>query len=200
MFYIRYPTSSSQVSLPELLLSILTSRTRPMNMIGLHCGLVGTTWNIIIFSRSRILSLNIGLLFFGVALGPTLGSLLIRATGQTLSVFYAAVSFTFVYSFFLWFILPESVTEQQMTRARAKYNDDLLRGCPEGERSSTAAWLHKIKQATSFFSPLNIFLPSSLESPDNGASRHRRDWSLTLLALAYGCTISTMVASSIDSY
>jgi hypothetical protein len=61
-----------------------------------------------------------------------LGSFLIRATGQALSVFYAAVIFTSLYSFFLWFILPESVTEQQMTRARAKYNDDLLRGAPKG--------------------------------------------------------------------
>lgn len=151
-------------------------------------------------SRSRILSLNVGLLFIGVAVGPTLGSFLIRATGQLLSVFWAAVIFTLFYSFFLWFILPESITQRQMTRARANYNDDLLRGASETEQSSVAALLHKIRRMVTFLSPLTIFLPSSLKGPNNVPDKHTRDWSLTLLALAYGCTISTMVAISIDSY
>lgn len=149
-------------------------------------------------SRSRILSLNVGLLFIGVAVGPTLGSFLIRATGQLLSVFWAAVIFTLFYSFFLWFILPESITQLQMTRARANYN--LLRGASETEQSSIAALLHKIRRMITFLSPLTIFLPSSLKSPNNVPNKHTRDWSLTLLALAYGCTISTMVTISIDTY
>jgi MFS family permease len=147
-------------------------------------------------SRSRILSLSVGLMFVGVAVGPTFGSLLVRATGQALSVFYVAVIFMLLYSFFLWFILPESITEQQMTQARANYSDELLRAA-QPEPNFTAALLHKIRRAVTFLSPLSIFLPSSLESPNNAANKHMRDWTLTLLALAYGCTISTMVTVSI---
>lgn len=161
--------------------------------------LVDIGCHLIIFSRSRILSLSIGLLFIGVAVGPTLGSFLIRATGQALSVFYVAVIFITMYSFFLWFILPESVTEQQMALARANYNDELLSGAVETEPSPTVTLLYNIKRAVTFLSPLTIFQPSSLKSP-NVTNQHRRDWSLTLLALAYGCTISTFVTSSLDSY
>ena len=144
------------------------------------------------FTRSRILSLNIGLLFIGMAVGPTLGSFLIRATGQALSVFYAAVICSLLYSFLVWVVLPESITEQQMIRARTKY-DDLLQGSNEREQSSRWGLLNKIRWASSFLSPLTIFLPASPKSSNSIVSRHRRDWSLTLLGLAYGCTISIMV-------
>ena len=151
-------------------------------------------------SRSRILSLNLGLLFIGVAVGPTFGSFLIHATGQPLSVFYAAVIFTSLYSFFLWFILPESITEQQMKQAKVNYNNGLLRGAAQGDPSSTMGLLHKIRRLITFLSPLTVFLPSRLKSPNNVVNQSRRDWSLTLVALAYGCTISTLVTSSISSH
>jgi MFS family permease len=170
-----------------------------MNMTG---SLLSSYWHSVTYqhiSRSRILSLNIGLLFIGMAVGPTLGSFLIRATGQALSVFYGAVICTLLYSVLIWFILPESVTEQQMTRARAKYNDD-LRKAAERQRASAAAFLPKIRWATSFLSPLTIFLPVSYKSPNNVANPGGRDWSLTLLALAYGCTISIMANGFIHSH
>lgn len=144
-------------------------------------------------TRSRILSLNVGLLFTGMAVGPTLGSFLIRATGQALSVFYAAVICTLLYSFLVWVILPESVTEQQMIRARKKYNElDLLQASNERERGSPWGLPSRVRWVSSILSPLTIFLPVSVKS-SNGIAR--RDWSLMLLGLAYGCTISIMVTT-----
>jgi len=143
--------------------------------------------------RSQIFSLNLGLLFTGLAIGPTLGSLLIRSTGQTLSIFYATTIFHFMYTFVVFLVLPESTTKEWMGRARSKYDAELLNSSVEGERDSLAALFRRIKRFSAFLGPLSIFVPSQQNIDGNVSNDRRRDWNLTLLAVAYGCMLSIMV-------
>ena len=81
-----------------------------------------------------------------------------------------------------------------MIQARAKYNDDFLQGAGGREQGYISTLWHKIRWATKFLSPLTIFLPSSSKSRNNIANQQGGDWTLTLLALAYGCTILILVS------
>jgi MFS family permease len=142
--------------------------------------------------RSRILSLNLGLIFTGIALGPTIGGLLIRFTGQVLSIFYVAGCLHVMYSFLVWFIIPESLTKGHMELAKARYYADSLRADPD---SGLVAGFTRIAQRLfSFLKPLAIFGPTE-KVPGNTTSKGRRkDWNLTLLAVAYGFTIALLVS------
>lgn len=131
-------------------------------------------------TRSRVFSLSLGLVFTGMALGPTLGSLLIRATGQTLSVFYAAASSHSIYALCIWLIVPESRVLADRKVSRAKY---------AAETTSGAAW----RRMFGFLTPLAVFWPASAKA--GSLLKARRDWSLLLIALSYGLTISIMVRS-----
>jgi hypothetical protein len=133
-----------------------------------------------------------GLIFTGVAIGPALGSFLIRSTGQTLSVFYVTTMCHVLYTFLVLFILPESITKQQMDRARSKYDAELLTRGVEGERDSLAGLFKRfiIKWLSAFLSPLSIFVLSHQKIDSND---RRRDWNMTLLAVAYGLMLSVMV-------
>jgi hypothetical protein len=131
-------------------------------------------------TRSRVFSLSLGLIFTGMALGPTLGSLLIHATGRPLTVFYAAASGHLVYALLIWLLVPESRPRDEMRRSRAKY---------AAEAATVGFW----NRAFAFLSPLAVFWPA----PANKRSplKARRDWGLVLIAVGYGLTISIMVFS-----
>jgi len=126
-----------------------------------------------------------------MAIGPTLGSLLIRATGRTLSVFYMAVIVEFLYTLLLSLILPESITKEQMALSKAKYYADLSNSTAERQAMGV---LRRVQRTFSFFSPLTIFMPLVGKS-QNALRKPRRDWTLTMLVIAYGITISVMVSS-----
>ncbi|KAJ3819974.1 major facilitator superfamily domain-containing protein [Lentinula raphanica] len=138
-------------------------------------------------SRSRMFSLNLGLMFIGFALGPTLGGLLIRTTQQTISVFYVATLVHMLYAFMIWFIVPESNGKRKMQLARAKYQEETL----ELRRSREGAGiLLRIKRLFSFLTPLVIFNPIPVS--DNPLKPPRRDWNLVLIALSYAFTVSVI--------
>jgi hypothetical protein len=124
-----------------------------------------------------------------MALGPTLGGLLIRFTGQVLSVFYLEGCLHLMYSFLVWFIIPESLTKGHMELAKARYYADSLRAGPD---SSLVAGLSGTAQRV--FSPLAILGPTAEEVPGNTLKGRTKDWNLTLLAVAYGFTVALMVS------
>jgi len=130
-----------------------------------------------------------------MAIGPTFGSLLIRATGHTLSVFYMAVFNSLLYTLLLCFILPESITKEQMAFSRAKYHADLSDSNAERRLNTAVGLLRRVKRTFAFLSPLTLFMPSIGKSYTNALRKPRRDWTLTLLAITYGITISVMVSS-----
>ncbi|KAI0930891.1 hypothetical protein AcV7_004954 [Taiwanofungus camphoratus] len=135
-------------------------------------------------SRSRIFSLFMGLLFAGMSLGPTLGSLIISLTGRALSVFYAAAVVHVVYALCVWFVIPESLSESQMAETRGRHADEAGRG-------SGGAGLGRL---LSFLAPLALFVPTAVE--DNPLKKGKRDWSLVLLAAGYGMAVTIKGSSA----
>ncbi|KAJ3800064.1 major facilitator superfamily domain-containing protein [Lentinula aff. detonsa] len=149
-----------------------------------HAYLADTTTST---SRSRMFSMNLGLMFIGFALGPTLGGLLIRFTGRTISVFYVATLVHMMYAFMIWFIVPESNSKRKMQLARANYQEELV----ESQRAREGAgFLLRIKRLFSFLTPLAVFNP--IRVSENPLKPPRRDWNLVLIALSYAFTISVI--------
>jgi MFS family permease len=144
--------------------------------------------------RSRVFSLSLGLMFTGMAIGPTLGSLLIHFTGQTISVFYAALIIHFIYSIFIWTFLPESLPQKRMDHSKAKYASELSIVAQERERNPAVGLLVRSRRLFAFLSPLTIFMPMEEKNVGgNPLKSPKKDWNLTLMALGYAITISVMV-------
>lgn len=140
-------------------------------------------------SSSRMFSMNLGLLFIGFALGPTLGGLLIRFTQQTIYVFYVGALIHMLYAFMIWFIVPESNSQKKMQRARAKYQEEVEQSQRAREGASI---LIRGKRLFSFLTPLAVFNPVPMS--ENSLKPPRRDWSLALIALSYAFTVSVVVS------
>ena len=126
-----------------------------------------------------------------MALGPTIGGLLIRFTGEVLSVFYLASCLHLMYSFLVWFIIPESLTKGGMELAKTRYADSVLRVDPNS--SLVARVTRIVHRLFSFLSPLAILGPVE-KVPGSTSKGRRKDWNLTLVAVAYGFTIGLMVS------
>jgi hypothetical protein len=133
------------------------------------------------FSRSRYFSRFMGLAFCGVAVGLALGSLIIRSTQKAITVFYFAAAIHVLYVFIIWFILPESLFPSQLRRNLAVY---------KAQASSSS--LFSIRRLFHFLAPLRLFLPSQTAS--NNPMKRKRDWNLTLLAVAYCFEIMMIVS------
>jgi hypothetical protein len=132
----------------------------------------------------------------GVAIGPTIGGLLIRLTGSVLSVFYLETCVHAIYCFANWFIIPESLTSAQMAAARKKHEAMLAARKEEtAPMSMLAAAAFHVKRVLWFFTPLAIFLPIVKQS-SNPLKRAKRDWNLTLVVLAHGCVLLLIVSPS----
>lgn len=142
-------------------------------------------------SRSHAFSLFLGVLFIGVAIGPTIGSLIIRLTANVLSVFYFATLMHAIYFMLVWFIIPESLSRNQMAASRARHQEKLATLREERE-GAIVGILVRIKRLFRFLSPLAILLPTPVEG-GNPLKRRKRDWNLTLIVIAYGFTIMIMV-------
>ena len=142
-------------------------------------------------SRSRVFSMNLGLLATGMALGPTIGGLLIHFSGQVLSVFYLAGSLHLMYSFLVWFIIPESLAKGHMELAKARYAESLPRVDPNS--SLVVKFTRIARRLFSFLRPLAILGPTK-KVPGSTLKGRRKDWNLTLLAVAYGFTIALAVS------
>jgi len=132
-------------------------------------------------------------MFTGMAIGPTLGSLLIRFTGKTLSVFFAATTIHLVYTLLVWFILPESLSKKTMENAKIKYVANLLETANEREQNPAVGLLVKLRRVFTFLSPLAIFTPEEQKDSSNPLKKPKMDWNLTLMVLGYAFTVSLMV-------
>ncbi|TRM62597.1 hypothetical protein BD626DRAFT_569746 [Schizophyllum amplum] len=120
-------------------------------------------------TRARQEAVHAPSLFHGHALhrrrlGPSLGGLLIRET-SLISIFYATTLIHISYTLYVWFVLPES------------------------------AWVTAVAFAIklgAFLRPLAVFYPHRASVNGNPLKKPSRDWSLVLIALAYGFTASIM--------
>ncbi|KZV82383.1 hypothetical protein EXIGLDRAFT_729795, partial [Exidia glandulosa HHB12029] len=126
--------------------------------------------------RARIFSFSAGLLFSGMAIGPTLGGRIIHHTGDLLSVFYFATAVHLVTGTIWMMIVPESLPSEVRAINIAKYNQqrheaaDALRA--RGEDCRRFTWCSLF----AFLEPLSLLLPRQRDPlrPEKG-----RDWNLT---------------------
>ncbi|KAG5636197.1 hypothetical protein H0H81_008867 [Sphagnurus paluster] len=165
------------------------------SVAAIHAYVADTTPEV---KRSRVFSLSLGLLFAGMALGPTLGGLLIRFSGSVLSVFYAAAVVHFIYASLVWLALPESLLKSQMQTSQLKYDKELRKSALERASNPAVGLLFRSKRLFAFLSPLTTFLPEMdpVRPGENPLKRKRKDWNLTLIAAAYGLAFSIMFAAS----
>ncbi|KAG2158263.1 major facilitator superfamily domain-containing protein [Suillus bovinus] len=138
--------------------------------------------------RSRMFSLALGAVFFGVALGPVIGGILIWATGSTLSAFYLSATVHALYAAFMFLIVPESQTKARAFGAQKRRQASLERR--NGEALGVASVL---KSAMRFFSPLAILMPEHTNVDGNPLKHSKRDWSLCFIVASYGFTMFQLV-------
>ncbi|KAJ7864988.1 major facilitator superfamily domain-containing protein [Mycena olivaceomarginata] len=132
--------------------------------------------------HSRIFALLMGVLFLGGGIGPMLGGLIVRWSGNPLSVFYLTIAVNTCYILLCLFVIPEALTKSQMQASSAQYR--------EHQRILTEqkpTFANRIQRLFAFLEPLTIFFPE--RSPSRG---RRWNYNLTFLALAYGSTVSIM--------
>ena len=130
------------------------------------------------------------MIYAGFALGPAIGSLLIRATGQVLSVFFLAASIHAAYALFVLFVVPESLTTEQMQLSMETHNERLRGSHHDHPAGHVTQCINRIFQ---FLSPLTILMPS-------GKSGSREDWSLTLIGLVYGLLYIILVRCTLSVF
>jgi hypothetical protein len=125
-----------------------------------------------------------------MAVGPAFGGLLIRQSGDILTVFYYAFANHFVFASMVWFFVPESRSPTQLSRAKAAYNESKAQVM--GGVGGVLAVLG------SFLAPLKLFIPATVATGDNPLKK-RKDWNLTLMAAAHGLVTMLMVSEFLQS-
>jgi MFS family permease len=136
--------------------------------------------------RSRVFSIYLGLVYTGVAIGPAFGGLLIRQSGDILTVFYYAFATHLSFASMVWFVVPESLAPTQLSRAKAAYKESKT-------QISGGIFAH----LASFLAPIQLFKPVTVATGDNPLKR-RKDWNLTLLAAAHGLVIMLIVSEYLN--
>jgi hypothetical protein len=119
-----------------------------------------------------------------MAIGPAFGGLLIRQSGDLLTVFYYAFTTHLFFASMVWFAVPESLAPAQLSRAKAAYKET---------RISEGIFAH----LASFLAPLQLFKPVTVATGDNPLKR-KKDWNLTLLAAAHGLVIMLVVSEVLN--
>ncbi|GJE93806.1 MFS general substrate transporter [Phanerochaete sordida] len=123
-------------------------------------------------SRARAFSLFLGALYAGSAVGPSLGSVLVRLTGRPTAVFAVSTSLCVAAAACSALLVPESVSPAAMADARRRHRDAKAVRAPGGVAGVVGALV-------GFVRPLGVLLP------ERGARVEGR-WNLVLLAVAYG--------------
>lgn len=135
-------------------------------------------------------------MFTGLAIGPTVGSLLIRSTGVIISVFWLTLAVHLLYAVLIFAGLPEPLSQRRMMASRKKYADELRDDAEDRASCSTPGWRMRAKRLFKFLAPLSILLPNFVENDRKPLKTKERDWTLALIAVAYGFTISIIVSSA----
>jgi len=94
--------------------------------------------------------------FLGIAVGPALGGFLIKRTGSVITLFYCALAVHVSFALFIIFLVPESVTNEQMREAQRKHKMRHLSA--EGQPYRIQNWRYW-NNLLNFLQPLQIFWP-----------------------------------------
>ncbi|KAF8311588.1 MFS general substrate transporter [Clavulina sp. PMI_390] len=141
-------------------------------------------------ARARMFSLFYAVWFTGMAIGPTLGGLLVTATDDMLSVFYVATFAHGIVTLALWFVIPESLSPE--ARAANHASREASERVVSGKTwQDTASRI--FRTLFGFLLPLAVLLPRKREPGEPGYAQGKRDWNLTLIATAGAC-LSMLIA------
>ena len=135
-----------------------------------------------------------GLLFVGIAIGPTIGGLLISKTGDLLSVYYLAASIHFFYLLSMLFIVPESLSKEEMANNREAHAEMVKRELEKERRRGGGFWYScwaATRSAFFFLKPMTVFLPKERASRQKG-----KNWNLTFLMFSYSFVAMIVVGAS----
>ncbi|EJU05334.1 MFS general substrate transporter [Dacryopinax primogenitus] len=146
-------------------------------------------------ARGRMFSLYAGLIFTGIAIGPSLGSLLIKYTDDLLSVFYLTTLGHILYAIAITLFIPESLSSGAQRRI-AKRNEVRRRAQLEEEEEISrlrvgprgyiiTAWRFA-RPLFGFLAPLQLFAPTKVIPGQVGYAINKFDWNLTFMATCYG--------------
>lgn len=94
--------------------------------------------------------------FLGMAVGPAIGGLLINRTGSVITLFYCSLAVHISFALFILFLIPESVTPENMIGARNNHNRRRLSA--NGMPYSPRQWGYW-NNIFNIFQPLQIFWP-----------------------------------------
>jgi len=160
-------------------------------------------------SRAHTFSIITGCLFAGIGLGPTLGGLLIKLTNNVLAPVYVSLAVGLSLCLGCLFFLPESLSKERQAESQEKYALELEEMKDQAQQvrdASPKSYLikYRIKKSFAFLRPLSLFLPRKPEDahPEgvhivkHEEGSQKREWSLTLLAAAYGIYSSMMAIYS----
>ncbi|KAF7291972.1 hypothetical protein MIND_01222800 [Mycena indigotica] len=131
--------------------------------------------------RSRIFSIILGFSLAGIGLGPLLGSLILRSTHDVLLLFYIAAGLKAIQTLIILFLMPESLTHEQMQRtAEQVYATNGFQAVSTGHYS-----LAQRLSAPAMFvlRPLAILLP---ETTHSSGERKPAEWNMLLLVVSEG--------------
>ncbi|SGY84187.1 BQ5605_C009g05682 [Microbotryum silenes-dioicae] len=138
-------------------------------------------------SRARIFAVLGGVIFSGIAIGPTLGSILVRQSGSILLPFYIALTMHLLYTSVMMFIMPESLTKTRQYAARERHAAErATRYAAEDEEAHkakvngvTMVVLFKTKKIArrpwKFLKPLVLILPRKRQANEKDEDRPMLD-------------------------
>ena len=111
--------------------------------------------------RAVAFGLYHGCLFIGIALGPILAGLVIKATGTVLSVFWIAIGTHIFFMVFVTLVVPESLSRRRQDLAREKYRKELEEAGPTHLFAQYCSpSLLQIFRVSNVFAPLKVLWPT----------------------------------------
>ena len=110
-------------------------------------------------------------LFTGIAIGPLVAALLIKLSGELLTIFYVALAVHTVFIFFILFVVPESLSRKRQILAQEKYHleGQSLRLLDERHHGGHYGTLRVMIRKANILAPLKILWPTG-----PGSSSHLR--------------------------
>ncbi|KAJ7154757.1 major facilitator superfamily domain-containing protein [Mycena filopes] len=105
--------------------------------------------------RSRVFAVALGLMLAGGQLGSTLGGFVLETLTSAVSGFYLVAGLRFIHTFLVWFVLPESLTAEQIDGASIARQE--RRDLSAADEPLPLQWF---KQLFFFLTPLSMLNPS----------------------------------------
>ncbi|KAK9321730.1 major facilitator superfamily domain-containing protein [Lipomyces orientalis] len=107
--------------------------------------------------RAAAFGLFHGVLFGGMAVGPTIASFMVSRTGNALTFFYVGLFLQIVFFFLVVFVIPESLSQARMLQAQSAYRQQRRLAQHIAVRPLT---LRTFVRRINFLEPLSAFWPS----------------------------------------